>query len=142
MIQYPEPCVGALIFSKGKILLVLSWKWGEKWSLPGGHINLRETLEEALKREVREDVGLEIEVQGLINVQEAILSKEFYRPKHFIFLDFLCKATTLGLRPDGREVQKIVWATPQKALTMDIDSFTRSAIETYLKAKKKGKRRK
>lgn len=48
--QFPEPTVGALIFNpEGKVLLMKSHKWHHKYVLPGGHVELGEKLEEALR---------------------------------------------------------------------------------------------
>ena len=83
--KFPEPTVGALIFNRqGKLLLVNSPKWFDKYTIPGGHVELGENMETALKREVKEEVGLDIEVKGFLNWQEAIYSEEFYKPKHFV----------------------------------------------------------
>ena len=46
--KYPEPAVGALILnSEGEIFLMKSHKWHEQYVIPGGHIELGETIEEA-----------------------------------------------------------------------------------------------
>ncbi len=59
--QYPEITVGAVIFnSDNKILLCKSHKWNDKYIIPGGHIELGEKMETALKREILEETGLEI----------------------------------------------------------------------------------
>ena len=54
---YPEPTVGALIInSENKILLVKSHKWmNGKYSVPGGHVEIGESFEEAIIREVKEE---------------------------------------------------------------------------------------
>jgi ADP-ribose pyrophosphatase YjhB (NUDIX family) len=73
--RYPEPAVGALIMnSKGQVLLAKSDKWQNRFTLPGGHIELGETAEQALKREIKEEVGLEIEPIKFLQFQEAIYS--------------------------------------------------------------------
>ena len=54
--------MGALVVnSNGEILLVKSYKWGSKYTVPGGHIELGERSEVAVRREVKEEVGLEVE---------------------------------------------------------------------------------
>lgn len=131
--KYPEPTVGALILNDRKqLFLAKSHKWKNRWTVPGGHIELGEAAEEALKREIREETGLEIEPLRLLLLQEAIYSEEFYKPKHFIFLDYLCKAKTTDVEVDQDEMQDFVWVAPTKALEMNIDSFTKRALKKYL----------
>jgi len=60
---FPEPTVGALIVDQqGKILLARSHKWFDKYTLPGGHIEVGESMADAVRREVKEEVGLDVEV--------------------------------------------------------------------------------
>lgn len=136
--KYPEISVGALILNKKReILLVKSWKWPgvNKYTMPGGHIEAGERIEEALKREVKEEVGLEIKPLKFLTIQEAIFSKEFYKPKHFIFLDFLCESLKSRVKLDRKELQEYLWVNPKKALNLNIDSFTRKTIKKYLEMK-------
>jgi nucleoside triphosphatase len=131
--SHPESTVGALIVNgRGQILLVRSYKWRNRLTLPGGHIELGETAEEALKREIKEEVGLEIDLIRFLQFQEAIHSPDFIHPKHFIFLDFLCKAKTDRVKVDNDEIQDFVWADPRRALEMDVDPFTKRTIARYL----------
>ena len=59
--KFPEPTVGALIVNpKGKIFLMKSHKFNGMFVVPGGHIELGETMEQALKREVKEETNLDI----------------------------------------------------------------------------------
>ncbi|MEW6407827.1 MAG: NUDIX domain-containing protein [Patescibacteria group bacterium] len=142
--KYPEVTVGALIKNKkGEILLIRSPKWGNRFTLCGGHIEMGETAERALKREIREEVGLEIKNPRLLKVYDAIYPKEFWKKKHFIFLDYLCEAKTGKPKLDGREATKFIWADPLKALKLFIDQYTQQAILEYLKLlmHKKGNQR-
>ena len=67
---YPEPTVGALIINnKKEILLVKSHKWlNNKYSVPGGHVEIGESFEEAIIREVKEETGLDIKITRLIGL--------------------------------------------------------------------------
>jgi len=131
--RYPEPTVGGLILNgSGQVLLAKSSKWKNRFTLPGGHIELGETIEEALKREIREEVGLEVKPIRFLLMQEAIYSEEFYKPKHFIFLDYLCETETADVKVDKDEIQESVWIDPKKALEMNVDSFTKRTIKKYL----------
>ena len=130
---YPEPTVGALIVNKqGKILLTKSHKWFDKYTLPGGHIEVGETMKEAVAREVKEEVGLDVEVAEMLLMQEAIFAVEFWKRKHFIFFDFLCKSKDQQVKLDGRELQEYVWEYPGVAFRLNLDSFTKKTLERYL----------
>jgi len=130
---YPEPTVGALIVNKeGKILLTKSHKWFDKYTLPGGHIEVGETMKEAVIREVKEEVGLDVEVGDMLLMQEAIFAEEFWKRKHFIFFDFLCKSKDQPVKLDGNELQEYLWEYPGAAFKLNLDSFTRKTLEKYL----------
>ena len=130
---YPEPTVGALIVNKeGRILLTKSHKWFDKYTLPGGHIEVGETMKEAAAREVKEEVGLDVEVAEMLLMQEAIFAEEFWKRRHFIFFDFLCKSKDQQVKLDGRELQDYVWEYPGAAFRLELDSFTRKTLEKYL----------
>ncbi len=96
--RYPDkPMVGvaAVIFREDRVLLIKRGRppaYG-KWSLPGGLVELGESLKDALQREVFEEVGLEVRVQDLV----AALDRVIRDPRneieyHYILLDFLCVA--------------------------------------------------
>jgi len=134
MTKYPEPTVGALIVNaKGEILLAESPKWKGGYTIPGGHIELGETIEHAVKREVKEEVGINVELKKVLFVQEAIFSKRFYKKKHFIFLECVCEAKTNNIKLDNREMTSFFWITPEKALKLKLEGFTRNFIVEYLK---------
>jgi nucleoside triphosphatase len=130
---YPEPTVGGLIVNTdGKILLTKSHKWFDRYTLPGGHIEVGETMREAVAREVKEETGLDVEVEEFLLVQEAIFTEEFWKRKHFIFFDFLCKSKGQQVKLDGRELQEYVWEYPGAAFRLNLDSFTKKTLEKYL----------
>ncbi len=133
--RYPEPTVGALILNdRREMLLVKSHKWGDKYTIAGGHVEVGKTLEQALKREIREEVGLEIRDVRFLVTQEAIFSDEFWKPRHFIFFDFVCRAPGGKPRVDGTEIQSFEWVDPRRALGLNPDSFTRRMVEKFVSA--------
>jgi mutator protein MutT len=86
--------VGALIIENGRILLVERARepLRDYWSLPGGVVETGERLEEALRREVREETGLEIENLSLFEIFERIMPDESGRTEyHYVLMDYLCR---------------------------------------------------
>ncbi len=135
--RYPEPTVGGFIVNpKGEVLLCHSEKWMDNYTIPGGHIELGERIEEALKREVKEEVGLDVKPVRLLLTQEAIYSKEFYKRRHYIFLDYLCKARNDRVRIDNKEIQSYIWVKPREGLKLHVDTYTKRLLLAYLDAER------
>jgi nucleoside triphosphatase len=130
----PEATVGGLIVrSDGKILLVKSYKWNNYFSVPGGHIEFGERAEDAIKREILEETGLDVEVIELLMVQQAINPEGYYkRDVHYIFLDYLCKAKNSEVHLDNVELQDYLWINPEEALKLNLEPYTRRLLEKYL----------
>jgi len=130
--QYPEPTVGALIFNlAGKLLLIRSHKWHDRYVVPGGHVELGETLEQALHREVLEETGLGVHDVQFIMTQEFIFDEAFWEKRHFIFFDYACQTNTTEVTLNS-EAQEYVWVAPGEALDLLMDKYTRRTIEAYL----------
>ena len=130
--QYPEPTVGALILnSEDKLFLMRSHKWRDMYVIPGGHIELGERMEEALRREILEETGLEIYDVQFLAFQEFVYDEAFWKRRHFIFFDYVCKTDSLEVTLND-EAQEYVWATVEEALQLPIEPYTRVAIEAYL----------
>jgi len=87
--------VGALILRRDSILLVERGKAPLKgyWSLPGGMLETGEQLAEALRREVREETGLEVRPLAVVEIFERILRDAKGKAEyHYVLIDYLCKA--------------------------------------------------
>lgn len=94
--KYPkgiEVIVGPFILNdKNELLLFTSPKWKNEWIVPGGHVEPGETLEDAVLRETKEEIGVDIEIVELFNISQNFVSPpEFKRNAHFIFIDFIAK---------------------------------------------------
>ncbi len=108
----PMVGVGAVIVRDGKILLVrrASDPGRGKWSIPGGLVELGESTYEALVREVKEECGLDVEVDRLIDIMDVIVRTDNGRIKyHFVVIDFLVKLKggSLQARDDVLEAKWI-----------------------------------
>ena len=89
--------VYAVIFHEGQVLLALRRDIGW-WNQPGGGLEVGETVEEGVCREVREETGLEVEVERLVGVYSKPQKQE-------VVLSFLCRITggTLSSTEESRE---------------------------------------
>jgi 8-oxo-dGTP diphosphatase len=97
--EYPEAPivgVGAVIFHENQVLLIQRGQEPLKgeWSLPGGALELGETLQQGIRREVLEETGLEIEPQQIIEIFDRIVRDESGAVRfHYVLVDFLCRVT-------------------------------------------------
>jgi nucleoside triphosphatase len=130
--QYPEPTVGALILNpEGKLFLMRSHKWRDRYVIPGGHIELGERMEEALHREIMEETGLAIHDVAWLCTQEFVYDDAFWKRRHFIFFDFTCRTGDTDVTLND-EAEAYTWVSVEEALNMPIDAYTEHAIRTYM----------
>jgi 8-oxo-dGTP diphosphatase len=131
--QYPpRPVlgVGALIVQDGRILLVQRGHEPLKgyWSLPGGAVETGERLEYAMRREVREETGLEVNVLCLLEIFERIMADAEGRPEyHYVLIDYLCSPAggTLAAADDAANV---AWFTEPELEALLITEGTPAVI--------------
>jgi ADP-ribose pyrophosphatase YjhB (NUDIX family) len=95
--EYPEhPIVGvaAVVLRDGHVLLVQRGREPGRgsWGLPGGMLELGETLAEGVRREVLEECGVEVEVGPLVGVFEPMQRNDDGRLRyHYVVLDYLAR---------------------------------------------------
>jgi mutator protein MutT len=115
--QYPErPVVGvgAVIVRDGQVLIVKRRyePLAGRWSLPGGTLELGETLESGLVREMREETGLDVDVGPVIEVFDRIMFDEARRVQyHFVLVDYLCWPAG-GELCAGSDVDEAIFVDP------------------------------
>jgi mutator protein MutT len=132
--SYPErPIVGvgAVILEGSRVLLV---KRGHEplkgeWSLPGGAVDVGETLAAAVAREVREETCLDVEVGPIVEVLDRITRDRDDRVAyHFVLVDYLCRATggTLACASDAAAAE---WVAIDRLQEFGVNETARRVIE-------------
>ncbi len=135
--QFPDrPLVGvgAVIVSGDRVVLIRRGHAPLKgeWSLPGGVVELGETLEEALAREVLEEAGIEIEVGPVVEVLDRVQRATDGRVEyHFVIVDYLCRARSEAI-VHGSDADDVRWVPladlSAHGLTEKADAVVRKAI--------------
>ena len=131
--EYPErPLVGvgAIIIDDGRVLLV---KRGHaplagEWSIPGGLVEVGETLREAAVREASEETGLQIEALELLGVFDRLLPDETGKIRyHYVLIDFLCRRLSgdLCATSDAAEAR---WFKPEEVSELPLREDTAQVI--------------
>lgn len=135
--QYPErPIVGvgAVIVDDGKVVLIRRKYEPLKghWSLPGGMVEIGESLEAALMREMLEETGLVVDVGPVIEVFDRITRDEERRVRyHFVLIDYLCWSSSGALRA-GSDVDAAIWADPAALAGYSLTDKATSVIQRGL----------
>jgi ADP-ribose pyrophosphatase YjhB (NUDIX family) len=126
--------VGAVILRGGKVVLIKR-KYDPlagRWSLPGGTLEIGESLEEGVAREMLEETGLEIEVGPVVEVFDRILRDGEGRVEyHFVLVDYLCRPVG-GTLQAGSDVDDAVWAAPEDLAQYAITEKATEIIERAL----------
>ena len=128
----PEATVGAILTKEEAgakyILLVLrgTEPYKNYWSLPGGHIDPFETVEHAVIREVKEEVGLDFQPRFRFYADEIIPKLDI----HAVVIVFDGEATGTIKLMEG-EILASKWIPIDDAIKMDLAFFHRDIIERY-----------
>ena len=113
--------VGGLIYNKeGEVLVAKSIR-KNTWSFLGGQVEVGENLEEALKREIYEESGVEVKVRNLVgiysNVQQTLWHDGHTIVPTKITLDFKCDYLS-GTPRISNETSEVIWVKPNEALKL------------------------
>ncbi len=108
--------VGAVIIENGRALVVRRGTEPLKgqWSVPGGVLELGETLRQGAEREAKEETGLEVEAGEVLEVVDRIMRDPEHKVQyHYVLVDFLCRRVAGEARP-GEDADDLRWVTPEE----------------------------
>ena len=126
----PRPLctVGALVVNpNAEVLIVRTTKWRGTWGVPGGKLDWGESLQEALLREFREEVALDLQQVRFALLQEAILDSQFHVPAHFVLVNYYAFSASTQVVPN-EEIVEWVWLPPEQALGYPLNNFTERLV--------------
>jgi 8-oxo-dGTP diphosphatase len=131
--EYPDSPlvgVGAIIIEDGRVALV---KRGHpplvgEWSIPGGAMEVGETVREGAAREAREETGLKVEVLELLGIYDRLLRDEEGRVRYqYLLVDFLCSRVSGDLCAAG-DADETRWFTPEEVEQLPLPEDTAEVI--------------
>src|SRR4030095_673169 len=128
--EHPVVGVGAVVVREGKALLIKrgpELRKGE-WSLAGGIVELGESLVDALRREVREETGLEVNIGPHIETFDRVHRDGDGRGRyHFVIVDYLC--TSEGGDPGaGTDAEAVAWASADELDRYQVNAHASAVI--------------
>lgn len=136
---HPSIGVGAVVVHEGRVLLIRRGKQPllGRWVVPGGTLELGETLEEALVREVAEETGLEVRPLAFLTAFDRIQRDEDGRVLyHYVILDYLCERLSGEPRANSDALDARFaspgelsgLSLPPKALEVVLDGLRRAGV--------------
>ena len=122
--------VGAVVFNAGKILLVKRIKDPQKrtWAIPGGSVNLGESLQEAAEREIKEETGLTVKAKKPIHTFDLIERDEMGSIRfHYVIIDLEADYVSGRLKP-ADDAMDAGWFSPSELGNIAVTEGTRNLL--------------
>ena len=129
--DHPIVGVGAVIVERGRALLVrrASEPLVGEWSVPGGMLELGETLRDGVRREALEETGLVVEPGGVLDIFDSIFTDGEGRTQyHYVLIDYLCRPIS-GEATAGTDVSEVRWVSEDDLAAMGL----RQSIEQVMR---------
>ena len=131
---HPLVGVGGIVFDiRGNVLLVKRGNEPRKghWSIPGGLLELGESLLEGVKREILEETGLTVQPQGIVEVVDRIHAEDGRVRYHYVIVDYWCTVLD-GEARAASDAAGLHWAGPSEwrdANPFQLESIALEVIE-------------
>lgn len=129
----PAVGVGGVVVRDGRVLLVRRGKPPllGRWTIPGGTVELGETLEQALLRELQEETALRVAPVELLTVVDRIERDQQGVRFHFVIVDYLCRWLA-GEAAAGSDALEVAWAAPEDLVRYDLPEKALAVVRTAL----------
>jgi mutator protein MutT len=131
--EVPRMAVGAVVVDRGRVLLVRRAKEPGKgnWSLPGGALELGESLSDGVVREVREETGLTVRTVELVELLDRIHRDGDRVRYHYVIADYLCRLVggEMQAASDAEAVRWVERAEWNSHSALKLDPITVRVIE-------------
>jgi 8-oxo-dGTP diphosphatase len=128
--EHPVVGVGAVVVRNGKALIIKRAHEPRKgeWSLPGGLLELGESLQDAARREIKEETSLDIEVGPVIETFDRVHRDDQGKIRyHFVIVDFVCWANG-GEAVPGSDAEGVAWVTPGEIDDYQVNAHAKAVI--------------
>ncbi len=129
----PRVGVGAVVFNDNRVLLIKRGKSPSKgmWAIPGGHVELGETLQEAAEREVLEETGLTIKAGKPLFVFDLVARDDNHMVKyHYVIVDMKAEFVSGELKA-GDDAVDARWVSPMEIKGLGVNDKTRQFLKQH-----------
>jgi ADP-ribose pyrophosphatase YjhB (NUDIX family) len=122
----PISAASALIIHKSKMLCVRSNTTQKQWAFPGGKQEKNETPQQTASREIKEELGLDIDIKGVLGSYIHVSKNQ-----RFAIRCFIAESDKFNLRENTDEIIEAKWCTLKEGLALNLTSTTREALKEF-----------
>ena len=127
----PRVAVGAIVFEENKVLLVRRGQPPAEgaWAIPGGRVELGESMQKAAEREIREETGLNVRAKDPVFTFDVVVRDDNGRVRfHYVIVDLVADYVSGELRP-GDDALEARWVSSTEMESLSISPNTRNVLK-------------